>query len=256
MAKLGEQLPVSLSTPVTRISWSNRDVGVEMGSGKLVARAAILTVSSDVLASGAIRFVPDLPKRHLDAAAKLSLGSYDRIALQIAGNPLSLSRDEMVIEQSNSTRTASLLANIGGSSLCVVDVGGSFGRDLSGQGEEAMTAFAVEWLSKMFGSDVAAAIKKTSATRWNAAPYVRGAMSAAEPGGQPSRKVLTEPIGSLFLAGEATHETLWGTVDGAWESGERAANAALYRIGALEEPEPTEAPARTSRAYRRGRRRR
>jgi monoamine oxidase len=119
-----------------------------------------------------------------------------------------------------------------------------------------MTAFAVEWLSKMFGSDVAAAIKKTSATRWNAAPYVRGAMSAAEPGGQPSRKVLTEPIGSLFLAGEATHETLWGTVDGAWESGERAANAALYRIGALEEPEPTEAPARTSRAYRRGRRRR
>ena len=36
----------------------------------------------------------------------------------------------------------------------------------------------------------------------------------------------------MFLAGEATHETLWGTVDGAWESGERAAEAALRRIGA------------------------
>jgi hypothetical protein len=33
------------------------------------------------------------------------------------------------------------------------------------------------------------------------------------------------------LAGEATHETLWGTVAGAWESGERAADAVLKVIG-------------------------
>ena len=38
----------------------------------------------------------------------------------------------------------------------------------------------------------------------------------------------------MYLAGEATHETLWGTIDGAWESGERAAEAALRRIGASE----------------------
>ncbi|MEA2989105.1 MAG: hypothetical protein QOG83_1816, partial [Alphaproteobacteria bacterium] len=31
----------------------------------------------------------------------------------------------------------------------------------------------------------------------------------------------------LWFAGEATHETLWGTVGGAWEAGERAADAAL-----------------------------
>ena len=89
------------------------------------------------------------------------------------------------------------------------------------------------------------AVKKSSATRWNAAPYVLGAMSVAAPGSQPSRKVLTEPIGCMFLAGEATHETLWGTVDGAWESGERAADAALRKIGALRvvpEPAPARAP--------------
>ena len=109
-----------------------------------------------------------------------------------------------------------------------------------------MVAFAVEWLSKLFGSDVAAAVKKSSATRWNTAPYALGAMSVAGPGNQPSRKVLAEPIGCMFLAGEATHETLWGTVDGAWESGERAADAALRKIGALrDESEP--APARAHR---------
>ena len=104
-----------------------------------------------------------------------------------------------------------------------------------------MVAFAIEWLTKLFGTDAAAAVKKSSATGWNAAPFALGAMSAASPGGQQSRKILGEPVGSLFLAGEASHETLWGTVEGAWESGERAADAALRKIGALREPE---APAR------------
>src|SRR3954467_1422563 len=138
VAKLGEQVPLSLSTPANRIAWGSRDVSVETPSGKIAARAAIVTVSSNVLAAGIIKFTPDIPKRTLDAAAKLNLGSYDRIALQMPGNPLGLSRDDIIIEQSNSTRTALMYANIGSSSLCTIDVAGSFGRDLSAQGEAAM----------------------------------------------------------------------------------------------------------------------
>ena len=252
IAKLGEQIPLALSTPASRIAWSGRDVTVETPAGRIAARAAIITVSSNVLTAGHIKFTPELPKRALDAAAKLSLGSYDHIALQLPGNPLGLARDEIIIEQSNSTRTALLLADIGSSSsMCSIDVGGSFGRDLAAQGEPAMVAFAVEWLTKLFGSDAASAVKKSSATRWNAAPFTLGAISSAAPGSQPSRKILTEPIGCMFLAGEATHETLWGTVDGAWESGERAAEAALRRIGALKDPEPATAPARAPKQRRR-----
>src|ERR1700731_561445 len=245
ISKLGEQVPLTLSTPASRISWSGRDVTVDTPAGRIAARAAIITVSSNVLTAGNIKFTPDIPRRQLDAAAKLSLGSYDRIALQLPGNPLGLARDDIIIEQSSSTRTAMLFANMAGSSLCSIDVAGSFGRDLSAQGEPAMLAFAVEWLTKLFGSEAAAAVKKSSATRWNAAPFVLGAMSAAVPGGEPSRKILTEPVGCMFLAGEATHETLWGTVDGAWESGERAAEAALRRIGALRDtgPPPAQTPA-------------
>jgi monoamine oxidase len=240
IAKLGDGLPVSLSTPATRISWSGRDVAVETAAGKIAARAAIITASSNVLTSGMIKFTPDLPRRTLDAASKVSLGSYDHIVLALPANPLGLARDDVVIEQSKDARTALLVANMGASSLCGIDIAGAFGRDLSSQGEAAMVAFAVEWLSKLFGSDVAKAVKKTSATRWNAAPFALGAMSAASPGGQPSRRVLMEPAGALFLAGEAAHEILWGTVDGAWESGERAAEAALRKIGAIKDPEPAQ----------------
>jgi monoamine oxidase len=250
IARLGEQVPLALSTPASHVIWNGRDVTVETPAGRVAARAAIITVSSNVLAAGSIRFTPDMPKRQLDAAAKLSLGSYDRIALQLPGNLLGLGRDDVLIEQSNSTRTALMLANQAGSPLCTIDVAGSFGRDLAAQGEPAMTAFAREWLTKLFGSEVVSGVKKTSATNWNAAPYVLGAMSSAAPGWQPSRKILTEPVGCLFLAGEATHETLWGTVDGAWESGERAADAALRKIGALRDSGPA-APAPVAKRRRR-----
>ncbi|WP_027581340.1 NAD(P)/FAD-dependent oxidoreductase [Bradyrhizobium sp. Ai1a-2] len=233
IAKLGAQLPVALSTPANRISYSNRDVEVNTPSGKILARAAIITVSTNVLAAGKLKFDSELPRRIGDAVAKLSLGSYDRIALQMSGNPLGLARDDVLIEQSTSTRTALLYANVGGSSLCTIDVAGSFGRDLSAEGEQAMIAFATEWLKKLFGSDAVAGIKKSSATRWNASPHILGAMSVAAPGGQAARRALIDPVGCMYFAGEATHDTLWGTVDGAWESGERAAEAALRRIGAL-----------------------
>lgn len=100
-----------------------------------------------------------------------------------------------------------------------------------------MTAFALDWLAGLYGGDVRKAVKRTSATRWNDEPWVLGASSVAAPGGQPARRILMEPVRErLWFAGEAVHETLWGTVGGAWESGERAAEAALRRLGFLSEP--------------------
>ena len=242
VTKLADAVPVVAGAPVTRIVWGGRDLAVETATGRITTRAVIVTVSTNILMSGKIKFAPDLPKRHLEAASKLSLGSYDHIALELPSNPLGLQRDDFIVEKSDSNQTAVLLANIGNSSLCTVDVGGSFGRDLSTKGQAAMVAFATEWLGKLYGSDVKSAVKRSAATQWNTSPYVLGATSVAAPGAQGSRKILAEPLGSLFLAGEAAHETMWGTVGGAWDSGERAAEAALRRIGALA-PEPVAQPA-------------
>lgn len=247
IAKLGESLTIALSTPVTRVAWSGKDATVETPSGSLTAKAVVITASTNALLSGKMKFAPDLPKRQQDAANRLSLGSSDRIALELPGNPLGLAKDDVVIEQSTDKRTGLLLANFGGSTLSTVDIGGSFGAEMSAKGEAAMTAFALEWLTKLFGADVAATVKRSTATRWNDVPYVLGGMSAAVPGGQPSRKVLMEPLGSLFFAGEAAHETQWGTLNGAWESGERAAEGALRKIGALK-PEPDATQGKKKRA--------
>jgi len=252
IAKLADGLPVQLGNPVSRIEWGRGgDVEIETAKGRVSARAVIVTVSTGVLMSDKIKFAPELPRRQLDAIEKLRLGSYDHIALELPGNPLQLQRDEMVFEKSDSARTAAILANVSGTNLCVVEVGGKFGRDLAASGERAMVSFALDWLGGLFGSDIKKAVKRTSATRWNDEPWTLGAFSAAAPGGQWARAALAEPVRDrLFFAGEATHETLWGTVGGAWASGERAADAALKRLGVVGS-EPSPEPRRTPPPSRR-----
>ncbi len=234
LAKLAAGLPVQLSTPVEALYWDNKRLGVDTPKGNILGRAAIVTVSTNVLSEEKIEFIPPLEKRVLGAAEKLSLGSYDHIALEMPGNPLGLQNDDMVFEQATGTRTAALLANVSGTPLHLVEVAGSFGRELAAQGEPAMVDFAGEWLSSMFGSNANRAIKRSHATRWNDNPLALGAMSGAGPGNADARKVLMEPLGGkVYFAGEAVHETQWGTVAGAWDSGTRAAEAALRRLGAL-----------------------
>jgi monoamine oxidase len=233
LTKLGTGFGAQLSTRVEAILWGNK-FAVDTPKGNFIGKAIIVTVSTGVLTSDKIEFIPPLPKRQLDAAAKLSLGSYDHIALEMPGNPLGLQKDDMVFERVDGAETAALLANVSGTDLHVVEVAGSFGRELSGQGEAAMVAFAGDWLASLFGSNAKRAIKRSHATRWNADPLTLGAMSAAAPGNADARKVLMEPLGGrVFFAGEAIHETQWGTVNGAWESGTRAAEAALRKLGAL-----------------------
>jgi monoamine oxidase len=228
-------------------------VQVQTPKGTISARTAIITVSTNVLTSGRIRFTFESMQRVLDACTTLSLGSYDHIALQFNGNPLGLDSDDLVFEKSTDARTGAILTNVSGTSLCLIEIAGSFGRDLSAKDEATMVDFAGEWLAKLYGADVKRAVNRAIATRWNADPLALGAMSAAGPGGQAARRVLMEPLhDNVWFAGEAVHEMLWGTVGGAWESGERAADAVLRRLGGVREPvvEEEKTPQRKRRTVR------
>jgi hypothetical protein len=166
-----------------------------------------------------------------------------------------------VFEKSSDTHTAAILANVAGTPLCLIDVAGAFGRDLSSRGEAAMIDFATQWLIGLYGAEVKKAIGRAHATRWNSQAYALGAFSAAAPGGQSARRQLFDPIAdNVWYAGEAAHETLWGTVGGAWESGERAADAVLHQLGPLKpaaaaeteaapKPKPKRAQVKTQPRY-------
>src|SRR5262245_13800914 len=113
LARLATSLPIQLSTPVKAIEWwSRRRIVVQTTKGEFRTDAVIVTASTNVLAAGKIRFEPELPRRVLDALAKLKLGSRDHIALELSGNPLALRRDELVYEKSEGRRTAAIFANV------------------------------------------------------------------------------------------------------------------------------------------------
>ena len=90
------------------------------------------------------------------------------------GNPLGLQKDDMVFERADGAKTAALLANVSGTDLHLVEVAGSFGRELAGQGEAAMIAFAGDWLASLFGNNAKRSIKRSHATLWNADPLDSG----------------------------------------------------------------------------------
>ena len=84
-----------------------------------------------------------------------------------------------MFEKATGARTAALLANVSGTPLCMVEVGGSFGRELAAKGEPRWSAFALDWLADLYGADVKKAVKRTHATRWNAGAV--GARRASRP---------------------------------------------------------------------------
>lgn len=236
-------LPVQHSTPVTEIEWGGKLITLATPRGPIRARAVVLTVSTAALAGGAIRFKPALPAAVAAACQKLALGSLNQVGIELAGNPLRLRDDELVTFKTASADTMALLGRVSGTDLAVATLGGKAGRELEQAGEAAMVAFVTEQLTAHYGADIRTAIGRSFATRWGAAPTILGAMSVAAPGAQPMRRQLGQPLDNrLFIAGEATHETAWGTLHGAWLSGERAAEQALRALGVAV---PTTAPAPT-----------
>jgi monoamine oxidase len=232
IAKLAQGLPVQLATAVSHIDVSRRQCELRTSKGYVVARGVIVTASTGVLNAGKIRFDPELPRRYGEALARLTMGNYEQVALEIPGDPFGLQSDDLIFEKASGNRTAALLGNASGGSLYLIRIGGAFARDLAGEGEDAMVAFATDWIAGLFGDQAKQTIKRAHATQWSKEPWVRGGFAVAAPGGQPGRRALMEPFRDrLFFAGEALHETQWGTVGGAWESGERAATDLIRRIG-------------------------
>lgn len=83
---------------------------------------------------------------------------------------------------------------------------------------------AIESLSQIFGSSVIDRLKAHYVHDWREDPFSLGAYSYVPVNGLESQRALAKPVdGTLFFAGEAMSVGHIGTVHGAMQSGERAA---------------------------------
>ena len=217
---------VHLSTRVTRIDWSGIGVRVETGSGRIRAKACIVTVSTGVLANDDIRFVPALPVEKTESFHAISMGVYDHIALFFDENVLGTGPDEYLLYNArthgaHSPALMGLLTNVSGTGLTLADVGGDFAVELEKAGHEAAIDFARSELRKIFGSAVDRHLVKAHFTRWGHNALTRGSYASARPGAYRMRSVLRRPVGErVWFAGEACSSAEWATVAGAHGSGQ------------------------------------
>lgn len=221
-------LPIRLSTPVRAVRYDGPGAVVETDAGSIRTRAVIVTASTGVLASGAIRFTPDLPAETAQAIDDMPMGMLAKIPLQIPRGRLGVESFTDLLLARPGKQDLYFLCHPFDYDLMIGFVGGDLGWDLTRAGREAAVDFAVEGLVEMFGSDVRGEVGRTGFTLWGANPWTRGAYAAARPGRYAARAALARPVADrVFFAGEALAGGLIQTCGGAFRSGEAAARAAL-----------------------------
>mgnify|MGYP001793131513 CR=1 FL=1 len=225
---MAEGLPVRLATPVKSIDWRGSLIAVETAQGSLRARQVIVTLPTNVIASGGVDFQPALPAEKRQAALDLPLGANLKLFLAVEGTPFGPPRDHQLPTRFDRTDCSFMHAHPFGRPVVAAYFGGDLAREMEAAGLAAMTDFAENELAFNHGEAVRGHFEPIAASGWMADPLAGGAYSYARPGAAEARARLAAPLdGRLFFAGEATSPDDFATAHGAWLSGRDAAKAAL-----------------------------
>lgn len=223
------EVALHLATPVESIELGAQGVTLVTATGSIRARAAILTVSTTVLAGDSIKLPQELqPWR--EAAAKLPLGLNEKLFLEIVGEA-PFEAETHVTGNPRDARTASYYIRPFGHPVVECFFGGERARLLDEQGVAAGFEFAIEQLGSLFGADIRSRLRPLTASNWTRMTRVGGAYSYALPGHVGARSTLARPFEKrLFFAGEATSAGDFSTAHGAHDSGVRAAQEAIAAL--------------------------
>jgi len=228
-ASLPRRADLRLSTPATAVALDRAGVRIETAAGAVWARAAILAVSTTVLAGDAIRLPAELePWRR--AASRLPLGRNEKLFLEIIGSG-AFEPETQALGNPHDERTGAYYIRPFGRPAIECFFGGEGARIIENEGPAAGFAHAIAELVHLFGSNVRRALCPLVASNWSRMTHVGGSYSHALPGHAAARKNLAHPFeGRIFFAGEATHESDFSTAHGAHDSGVRAADEAIAAL--------------------------
>ena len=221
---LGDRL--HLNTEIVALSHRGRTVRVSVKNGRALGQItcdyAVLAVPATLLRRMPI--TPALPAQQHDAISRLQYGRATKSLLQFSsrfwratgrprafGSPLPFGAVwEANEEQPGRSGILSLLAGGGASDATQAIVAKHGVRGLTG---------ALDWLGAE-GSE----LKASRQIVWEQDPYARGGYAFFDPAFDPAlRAWLARPAGRLFFAGEHTSLKWQGYMNGAVESGRRAA---------------------------------
>lgn len=232
LARVAADEPVRTGSAVHAITVGRDHARISTARGALEAAAVLVTVSTAVLASGAIEVDPPLPEDLRAAAHALPLGEANKVALSFTRNVFGDEEPHFIAFEHRDLATIRFdVRPLQGRPLAVGYFGGGFAREIEAAGDAAMKDFAVARLTAAFGNDLRRHVAEATSTAWCSDAEIRGGYSCARPGQADARRAFDAPVhGRIFFAGEACSVDAYGTVHGAWQSGEAAATRIIRTL--------------------------
>ena len=232
VARWAADVPVQLNTAATTIRWGNSGVSVETHRGVLQAKCAVIAVSTGVLGSGDIRFLPELPAEKGQAIEALPLGNYNRIRLVVDRHLFADDVPERIVTEQSGNSPMQLSIRPYGFDCVIGIVAGRYADWLERAGPGAAREAVTSALCETFGTNMRNQIRSDRQSAWRGNAFVRGAYSTSAPGQFHQRAVLSQAIqNKLFFCGEATSTDHFCTCHGARMTGERVAQEIQSVIG-------------------------
>ena len=231
VARLAKGLPIRLGAKASHVDTRGERVAIETAAGMLHARAAIVTVPPVLLQGGAIRFTPDLPPATIEAIHGFLPATYEHVVLHWPGAPFA-GPDRLATLAGTRHRPPGMLTRIDGTAFHYFELDHPTVLGLAHGGPAAAARFARLVLREQFGGRAIRDLTVAAVTRWWENPFSAGSWSVVPPGHYAIRDAIKASVaGKLWFAGEFASRTQWGTVGGAWQEGERAAEAAIRSLG-------------------------
>lgn len=219
------ELRVVLATPVTAIDSSGAQLRIETPRGAIAANAAIVTVSTNVLASGALR----LPGHDaiLHAASELPLGLADKLFFALGGGE-EIEDNAHLLGKPRASITGTYTLRPFGRPLVECMLGGEGARAMEQEGLDGAAEFAIGELCALLGSEWRKRLRFVAGSAWGRETHVLGGYSHALPGRHGARATLRTPVDPrIRFAGEACSDGEFSTAHGAYNTGVAAARALL-----------------------------
>jgi monoamine oxidase len=229
-------LDIRLETEVTRIDYpANQSlVTVTTRSGaQHVANHVVVTVPIGVLKAGTITFAPALPTQKQSAIQRVGSGLLNKVFLEFrpqdqfwTSGP---NAPDVLLTSSPQRGAFSVwidMQEITGKPILMAWTSGEAARTIEGWDDERTKVEAMLRLRDTFPGNVPDAIN-IKVTRWNQDPFARGSYSTFAQSTQlGDRALLREPVANrkVLFAGEATVDSAFSQVTGAYASGIREAD--------------------------------
>ncbi len=230
-AALGDR--VRLNAPVHTIWQDEQGVRVESAQGSVSARRAIVAIPPTL--AGRIRYRPALPSHRDQLTQRMPMGAVARVQCLY---PQPFWRDEGLTGQASSDSGAVRITfdnspESGQPGVLLGFVEGDEGRQWMRKPAEERRAAVLECLVRYFGERAGDPVEYVEHS-WAEEEWTRGGYAAYMPPGVWTAygEALRAPIGRLHWAGTET-ATVWnGYMDGAVQSGERAAAEVMVALQA------------------------